>query len=474
LVSTGTARPAGGVDGILPTLRAIVGEQGWTDDPAKLAPHLSEWRGRVVGRTPLMLQPSTTEQVAAIVRTCAEARVAIVPQGGNTGMCAGAVPDASGAQILVQLGRLDRIRDVNVEDASLVAEAGCVLADVKSAACAAGLYFPLSLSAEGSCQIGGNVATNAGGINVLRYGTMRDLVLGLEAVLPDGSVLDNLRTLRKNTAGYDLKQLFVGSEGTLGIVTAVAVKLYPDPGPLQTAMLALDHAGAAVLALAKLRERMPDRLLAFELIGARPMDFVLRHIPAARNPFDLRYEWYVLLDAAVPAAELESALIDLAAQQRIADAVVAKSHAEQTALWRLRHSISEAERREGPGIKHDISVPVGAIQEFLDAAEERLRARVPQAEAVVFGHVGDGNLHYNAHLRRDVPDADLGRLGDELTRAIYELVTEMGGSISAEHGIGVLKKEALRRYGNPVALAAMRTLKAALDPAGIMNPGKVI
>ncbi len=467
-------RPATDLAGLLPKLRAIVGERGWTDDPARLAPHLSEWRGLVLGRTPVMLQPSTTDQVAAIVRACADAHVAIVPQGGNTGMCAGAVPDASGTQVLVQLGRLNRIRNVDAEDSSLVAEAGCVLADVKAAAAAAGLYFPLSLGAEGSCQIGGNVATNAGGINVLRYGTMRDLVLGLEAVLPDGSVFDGLRTLRKNTAGYDLKQLFIGSEGTLGIVTAVAVKLHPDPGPLQTAMLALRNAGDAVRALARLRGTLPDRLQAFELIGARPIDFVLRHVPGVRFPFDQRHDWYVLLDAAVPYDDLEASLIDLAAHQELADTVIAKSRAEQDTLWRLRHSISEAERREGPGIKHDVSVPIGAMQEFLTAAEARLKARVPQAEPVVFGHVGDGNLHYNAHLHRDVPEADLGRLGDEVTTVIYELVTEMGGSISAEHGIGVLKKDALRRYGNPVSLAAMRVLKDALDPAGIMNPGKVI
>ncbi|HEX5788361.1 MAG TPA: FAD-binding oxidoreductase [Woeseiaceae bacterium] len=471
-----SARARGATDfqALLAELRTLVGPRGWTDDPVALEPHLTEWRGRVHGRTPLMLRPETVEQVRAIVAACSAQGVGIVPQGGNTGMCAGAVPDTSGRQVLVNLGRLRRVRSVSADDGSMVADAGCILADVQRAAADAGLFFPLSLAAEGTCQIGGNVATNAGGINVLRYGTARDLVLGIEAVLPDGTLFEGLQSLRKNTAGYDLKQLFIGSEGTLGIITAVCLKLFPDPGPVHTALLGFMRPGDAVRALARLRRRLPDRLQAFELIGQRAMDFVLRHIDGARKPFAASYPWYVLLDAAVPADELEAALDDLLLHVAMPDAILAKNRTEQTSLWRLRHSIAEAERREGVGVKHDIAVPIGCIEAFINEADARLAVRVPAAMPVVFGHVGDGNLHYNALLHPDVQDADLGRLSDETSRVVYDLVTEMGGSISAEHGIGVLKKDALLRYGDPVALALMRSVKRALDPGGIMNPGKVI
>ncbi len=459
---------------LLETLREIVGPRGWVDDPGRLEPHLTEWRGRVRGQTPVMVLPATTAETASIVQACAAAGVGIVPQGGNTGMCAGAVPDATGTQVLVNMARMNSIRAVDPQDFSMVVDAGCVLADIQQAAADQGRFFPLSLAAEGSCQIGGNVATNAGGINVLRYGTTRDLVLGVEAVLPDGRVFNGLRTLRKNTAGYDLKQLFIGSEGTLGIITGVALKLYPDPGPVQTALLALAGSGDAVTALSVLRERLPDDIQAFEMIGRSAMDLVLRHIPGTRLPFEESADWYVLVDVTAPASQFTDALAQLPPAIALLDAVVAKSDGERKDIWRLRHSISEAERREGAGIKHDVAVPIGAIESFLAEAELRLTEHVPGVHPVVFGHVGDGNLHYNAHLRGDLPDADRGRVGDEVTRVIYGLVTGMGGTISAEHGIGVLKKEALERYGDVVELDTMRTVKRALDPAGIMNPGKVL
>ncbi len=464
------ANLAGLVDG----LKAIVGPRGWVDDPGRLEPHLTEWRGRVRGRTPIMLLPAGTGETASIVRACAAAGVGIVPQGGNTGMCAGAVPDASGTQVLVNMGRMNSVRAFDPQDFSMVVDAGCILADIRQAAADRGRCFPLSLAAEGSCQIGGNVATNAGGIHVLRYGTMRDLVLGIEAVLPDGRVFNGLRTLRKNTAGYDLKQLFIGSEGTLGIITGVALKLYPDPGPVQTALLALPSAGDAVRVLAGLRMELGDELQAFELIGSAAMNLVLRHIAGARLPFEESADWYVLVDVTTPAPRFTDALAALAPAAALLDAVVAKSDGEREQLWRLRHSVSEAERREGAGIKHDIAVPIGAIDAFLAAAESSLAEQAPGVHPVVFGHVGDGNLHYNAHLRRDLPDAERAGIGDEVTRVIYGLVTAMGGTISAEHGIGVLKKEALERYGDAVELETMRTVKRALDPAGIMNPGKIM
>jgi FAD/FMN-containing dehydrogenase len=457
-------------------LKAIVGNNGWISDPTELAPHLTEWRDRVRGNALLMVSPNTVDQVAAVVRACADAEVVVVAQGGNTGMCAGAVPDESGEQVLLNLGRLNRIRQVDPLDYSMVVEAGCILADVQAEAQRNGRLFPLSLGGEGSCQIGGNVSTNAGGINVLRYGTMRDLVLGLEVVLADGSVWNGLKSLRKDTAGYDLKQLFIGSEGTLGVITAATLKLFPRPGEITSAMLAVRTATDAVRLLAEMRERLPDRIQAFELIGERAMCYVLEHIPATRLPFAQHSPWYVLidLDLAGGVDQLAGLLEPLSDRGLVADAVVAKNNAEREALWRLRHSISEAERHEGGGIKHDISVPVGALHEFLVCAEQSLARQVPVAIPVVFGHVGDGNLHYNVHLPENVPNADRGGLSAQVTESIYQLVKRMGGSISAEHGIGVLKRDALEQFSDPQDLRLMRAVKKALDPQDILNRGKVI
>jgi len=454
---------------VLDALRRIVGDGGWTSRPEDLEPHVTEWRGRLHGRTPLLVRPRNTAEVSEVLRTCHAAGVGVVPQGGNTGMCGGAVPDADGSQVLLNLGRMDAIESVDADNYSLVAEAGCILSRVQAAARESGRYFPLSLGGEDSCQIGGNVATNAGGINVLRYGMMRDLVFGLEVVLADGTVWDGLRVLRKDNAGYDLKQCFIGSEGTLGVITRVALKLFPDPGPLQTVMLAFPDATSAVSAYAWLRQQHPDRIQAFELIGATPMSFVLQHIDGVRSPFDRAHSWYVLADFAAPPATVEDSIAELLERGLVLDAVVAKSLTESAALWRLRHSISESERREGSGIKHDVSVPVSRLQQFLDRAEAELAAAVPDAEPVVFGHLGDGNLHYNVMLRTGV-----GQPGETVTRVIYDLVTELGGSISAEHGIGVFKKADLAARAAPATLRLMRSLKDALDPTGILNPGKVI
>lgn len=460
---------------VLARLREIVGEGGWIDAEAALEPHVTEWRGRVRGRTPLVLFPRSTSEVARIVEACAEAGVGLVPQGGNTGMCAGAVPDESGEQIVVNLARMNRILKVDAPDDSIVAEAGCVLADLQTAAAGAGRYLPLSLGGEGSCQIGGNVATNAGGVNVLKYGNTRELVLGLEVVLADGRVWDGLRTLRKDNAGYDLKQLFIGSEGTLGIVTAVALRLFPEPGPLTTVLFSLTSAGDAVTLLGRLRSDFGTGIEAFELISERAIELVEKHVPEQKLPGGERSAWYVLADIASSATgrEPENALQPLLESGLIRDAILAKNDAERERLWHIRHAISEAERREGPGVKLDVSVPIGALEAFLGEAESRLSMAVPNAKPVVFGHVGDGNLHYNAHLAS--PGATAGDANrDEVARIIYELVSELRGSISAEHGIGVLKRDALRTYADPVAMALMRTLKKSLDPGSVLNPGKVI
>ena len=461
---------------LIDQLKVIVGAGGWKTDPTELQPYLSEWRGLVFGNTPILLAPKSTEEVSEVVRACAAAGVAIVPQGGNTGLCAGAVPDESGEQILLSMGRMNRIRDVDPFNFSMEVEAGCVLADIQAAAKSADRYFPLSLGAEGSCQIGGNLATNAGGVNVIRYGTARALVLGLEVVLADGTVLDCLRSLRKDTAGYDLKQLFVGSEGTLGIITAATLRLYPDPGETATALLALSDSGDAVRLLANLRASLADRIEAFELVSKPIFDLVEAHIPGAKLPFEETYPWYVLIETATggnPDA-LENALTIAADESLILDAVIAKNATEADTLWRLRHSIAEAERHDGTGLKHDVSIPIGNMQQFLVRGEALLAQLMPEARLLVFGHVGDGNLHYNVTLPRDMtPDAERAA-GKLITESIYDLVAEMGGSFSAEHGVGRLKRPYLEKYRGGAEIDLMRRLKKALDPGNTLNPGKVI
>ena len=462
--------------GLLDELKAIVGDGAWTTDPSELVPHLTEWRDRYEGSTPLMVSPSSTREVAAIVRACAQAGTPMVPQGGNTGLCGGAIPDERGGEILISLRRLDRIRSLSPLDYSMVVEAGCILSDLQRAAADAGRLFPLSLAAEGSCQIGGNLSTNAGGINVLRYGSARNQVLGLEVVLPDGRIWDGLRALRKDNAGYDLKQLFIGAEGTLGIITAATLRLYPPVKNLQTAFVGLPGANEAVELLAWLREHAADRLQAFELIQHRALQFVLRHIPATRNPFGADYPWYALLEAAEDSAieAFEPLLMRAFEASLVTDAVVAKSRTEANDLWRLRHSVSEAQKYEGASLKHDISVPVSRIGEFIGEAETRGLARIPDARVVAFGHVGDGNVHFNISQPESWTAERFLEQREAMAELVYGVTASFGGSISAEHGIGRAKREDLARYRSDTELSLMRSVKRALDPRNIMNPGKVI
>jgi FAD/FMN-containing dehydrogenase len=455
---------------LIEQLKKIVGPQGWTTEAADLEPRLTDWRGAVRGATPIVISPANTQEVAGVIRACADANVAIVPQGGNTGMCAGAVPDASGTQIVLLLARMNAIRSVDAANFSMEVEAGCILENLQRAATAVDRHFALSLSAEGSCQIGGNLSTNAGGINVVRYGTARAQVLGLEAVLADGTIVSSLRSLQKDTAGYDLKQLFIGSEGTLGIITAATLKLYPLPGVISTALVAIESPGDAVGLLAYLRTELADSVEAFELVSSYVFGLVEKHIPNSVLPFDDQAPWYVLLDVAIGGDEkrLESALVSAAEAGLLSDAVIAKNSAEAARLWRMRHSIAEAERSERNAQKHDISVPLSRMEEFLRRGESLLSELVPDAQLVAFGHVGDGNLHYNVAL----PDGSED--GENVTRAIYDLVDELGGSFSAEHGVGFLKRQYLPVYRNEGEIALMRTLKRTLDPKNILNPGKVI
>jgi FAD/FMN-containing dehydrogenase len=461
-------------------LRAIVGAEGLVPAGSASEPFLSDHRRLYQGRALAVVRPGSVAQVSQVLALCSEARVGVVPQGGNTGYCGGATPDESGRQVVLALGRLNRIRELDTANDTLVAEAGCVLAQVQAAAAAAERLFPLSLGSEGSCQIGGNLSTNAGGTSVLRYGMMRELVLGLEVVLPDGRVLDTLSALRKDNTGYDVKSLFLGAEGTLGVITAAALKLFPQIRTHATALVAVSDVHAAVALLARLREASSERVSTFEIMPRIALELSVRHIVGVTDPFSTPYPWYVLCElGAARAAEpleavLEESLGAALAGGMVLDAVIAHSERERTALWRLRENIPEAQRREGAGLKHDISVPVGRLADFVARAAPWITANVPEGQLVAYGHAGDGNLHFNVGVRPGADGAALLARAEPIRRAVHDLVREFGGSFSAEHGIGRLKVEELERYTAPVELELMRRLKQLFDPHHIMNPGKVL
>ena len=462
----------------LAALAAAAGPGGATDDPAELAPLLVDWRGKVHGGAALLLRPATTAAVANIVAAARDHRVALVPQGGNTGLVGGGIPDRGGNAVLVSLARLNAIRAVDAAGLTLTAEAGAILSNVHDAARAAGCEFPLSLGAKGSATIGGLVSTNAGGVQVLRHGTMRALVAGLEAVLPSGNVLHQLTGLAKDNSGYDIKQLLIGAEGTLGIVTAVALRLVPAPEARAVAWAGVASPHAALALLARLRRASGGQVESFELIPASGLDLVLRLLPDNRAPLGGPHAWHVLVELAGQGdldALLTDSLQDAGAAGEIDDATVAASGAQGAALWRIREELPEAERRDGPSLHHDISVAVAAMPGFTLDAAAAVEAAFAGARVLSFGHLGDGNLHFNVRPPAEGdPAAWIDAHGDAVTRLVYDLVAAAGGSISAEHGIGTVKRAALARLGDPAKLAAMRAVKAALDPLGIMNPGKIL
>jgi FAD/FMN-containing dehydrogenase len=447
-------------------LAAIVGARNTLTGESDTAPYLTDWRKQYRGSALCVVRPASTAEVSAVVRLCAQARVAIVPQGGNTGLSGGSVPTGKQPEIVLSLSRMNRIRDLDVLNGTLTAEAGCVLADIQRAAEDAGRLFALSLAAEGSCQIGGNLSTNAGGVNVLRYGNTRDQVLGLEAVLPDGRVWDGLRGLRKDNTGYELKQLFIGAEGTLGIITAAVLKLHPKPSASATAWVQVDNPQRTVELLNHVRNICGDRLTAFELLSKTCVNAVFAHRQEIRDPLPGGL-WYVLLELADSGtSEALRALLEQALDSSlVANAVLAKNDSESRTLWKIRESVPEA---QFGNVKHDISVAVSKVPEFIERASAMLEKALPGAPVYCFGHVGDGNLHYN------VGDAALLARRDEVNRIVYDIVAELKGSISAEHGLGQLKRDEITRHKDPLELELMRSVKRALDPQGLMNPGKVI
>jgi FAD/FMN-containing dehydrogenase len=457
-------------------LKEAAGPGGASEDPHDLAPLLEEFRGRWKGTTPLLLRPTTTEQVSRILGVCFETGTPVVPQGGNTGMVGGQIPTRG--EVLLSVTRMNRIRSVSQNDNALVAEAGVILAEVQRAADAAGRLFPLSLGAEGSCTIGGNLSTNAGGVAVLRYGMSRELVLGLEVVLADGRVLDLMRGLRKDNTGYDLKQLFIGAEGTLGIITAAMLKLFPRPAGYATVFAALPSLEAAVPLLNRLQNATGGLVTAFEIIPGAAMELVLHHIPGTANPLPDHYGWTVLIEVSSPSAfdatqTLTDALGQAMGDGLVADAAFAKNARERQALWRLRETIPEAQKKDGPSISNDISVRMSQIPAFVAAAETAIAKVLPGARSFAFGHAGDGNLH----LAVRAPEGrghELPALRDRIEGAVNDTLEAFGGSISAEHGLGLAKNETIARYKSAAEIETMRALKRALDPKNILNPGKLL
>jgi len=461
-------------------LSAIVGAEFVRTDAGAMEPWLTDWRGRYTGRARAVVFPASTEQVAEVVRLCAEQDIPMVPQGGNTGLCGGGTPLDDGVSVVINVSRMKTIRRVDAAAYTMIAEAGTTLADVQRAAAEAGRLFPLSLAAEGSCEIGGNVSTNAGGVQVLRYGNMRDLVLGIEVVLPDGRIWHGLRTLRKDNTGYDLKQLFIGAEGTLGIVTAVALKLYAQPSARSTAWVQVASPDAALSLLGRLRDSCGDRLTAFELIGYEALGLVLHHMPDVRAPLQGEQPWAVLVELADAGCEdelrgrLEAALESVMETGMVQDAVIAQNTAQAKALWALREAIPEAQKREGVSVKHDIALPLDRVGAFLQRAGDALEAYWPGVRIAVFGHLGDGNLHYNLSCSAAEENQLLLERSGVLNRIVYDIVDALNGTISAEHGLGQLKREEIRRYRSELELEMMGAIKRTLDPRGLMNPGKLI
>jgi FAD/FMN-containing dehydrogenase len=457
-----------------------LGAKAVVSDAETMAPFLAEQRGRYQGAAPFVLRPASTEEVAAAVTLCRAAGAAVVPQGGNTGLVAGAVPFAEDNAVLLSLGRMNRVRAIDAADYSITVEAGCILQQVQEAAEKADRLFPLSLGAEGSCQIGGNLSTNAGGVHVLRYGNARDLVLGLEVVLPDGRIWNGLRALRKDNTGYALKHLFVGAEGTLGIITAACLKLFPRPAETEVAFVAVRDPAAAVELLARARAATGDRVNAFELIPRIGLDFALKHVAGIEDPLDAANDWYVLVELASGRADgslrdsLEEFLATAIEDGLVSDAALAANERQAQAFWAIREGIVEAQKFEGGSIKHDVSVAVSKTPEFIARATKLVAEMVPGIRPVPFGHVGDGNIHFNLSQPEGADrEAYLDRW-EEVNRAVHELIVAMGGSISAEHGIGHLKATENAHFKSEVEMDLLRRVKQALDPDNLMNPGKVV
>ena len=467
-------------------LRTIVGDKGLIVDDQGKHPYVTDWRENFVGNALAVVRPANTEEVAAVVRLCAAEKVSVVPQGGNTGLVGGGIPQQKGREIVLSLNRMTRIVDIDPIGYTMTVEAGVILKTIQETAAANDRLFPLSLAAEGSCSIGGNLSTNAGGVQVLHYGNARQLVLGLEVVTPQGEIWNGLRALKKDNTGYDLRDLYLGAEGTLGIITRAVLKLWPKPKDVATAWVAVPSPEAAVALLSGAHAASEDNVTSCELMGRQGIDLVLQHIPGATDPLAERHDWYVLLEWSSTRArrdgenqgglreKMEAYLGEAMEQGLVLDATIAQNETQARALWALRENHTEASKKEGPSVKHDISVAVSRIPSFVTDGLAAMRKALPEGRPVTFGHVGDGNLHFNCQAPVGWDKARFTPHARTVTAAIYDLVVSYGGSISAEHGIGLLKVDELAHYRSQVEIDTMRTIKRALDPQNLMNPGKIV
>jgi len=457
---------------VIAQIKAVVGDAGYSEDPMRVDPKLTEWRGKWKGHTPLLVLPKSTEEVSAVVKICYDNGVAITPQGGNTGLVGGQIPFG---EILISLERMKAVRDVAPTDDTMVLETGLTLLDAQQIAEKAGRYFPLSLAAEGTATVGGVISTNAGGTAVLRYGVTRDLVSGLEVVLPNGEIFHGLKRLRKDNTGYDIKHMFIGAEGTLGIITAASLKLFPIMNSRSTAIVAFDSAQKAIDLLVRAKQETGGQVEAFELMGRYGLSLVLKHIPDTRDPLEAEYPWYALIEVASGdpegAASSMQRLLEAAFEEELVlDAVIAQNETQAAEFWRLREDHSAAEKAEGAAWKHDISVPLSRMAEYMEEGKKAIEAFLPGARLVAFGHVGDGNVHFNVIVPEGMDAGKFNALRDEGAKVVHDLVHQYEGSISAEHGLGRMKTEEALLYKDPVAVSAMRALRLALDPKRIMNP----
>ena len=458
-------------------LSAIVGPRGIVDNSDGLEPFLVEQRGMYRGECDLVVRPADTPETAKVVEVCHENVISIVPHGGNTGLVGGGIPDGG---IIIDTTRMNAIRNIDPVNQTITVEAGVILSDIQQAAADSGCLFPLSLGAEGSCRIGGNLSTNAGGVGVLRYGNTRDLTLGLEVVLPDGRIWDGLRSLRKDNTGYDLKQLFIGAQGTLGIVTAAVMKLYPIPKQQETVVVTCSEPHAVLDMFSRAQNTFADNLTAFEMFPRNALDGVLKYVPGTTDPFDESYPYYAMIELSSPRADAGlkdafEALLETAFEDGvITNAVVATSQTQAKDLWRLRETIPEAERLDGPSFKHDVTVPVSSVADFLVRAKAEVEAEMDDVRVIAFGHMGDGNIHFNVCNPLDMAREIFLKEQDRFNKIVYDIVTDMGGSFSAEHGIGVLRRKEMTRYKSDVELDLMHRIKSTLDPNNILNPGKVL
>jgi FAD/FMN-containing dehydrogenase len=463
----------------LQKLKNTLGSKGWIEDKEIIEPYLLEERGLFRGESSLLLKPQNTEEVSKILKLCNEHNIKVVPQGGRTGLCGGTIPSENGQEIILSLERMNRIKNLNEANFTITVEAGCILNTIQNIADEKHFLFPLSLASEGSCTIGGNLSTNAGGINVLRYGMARDLVLGIEVVLANGEIWNNLTSLRKDNRGYDLKQLFIGSEGTLGIITSAVLKLFPAPRNIETALFAIPNTDAAIELLGLARNASADLLNAYELVSRIGMEMVIKHIPGAKEPIKDKHKWYVLIEFSSSSKnnlrqQMED-LFELALNKNIVlDGVIAESTQQRKELWVLRDGINEAQKPEGGSIKHDISVPINNVSKFIDSASKCIENFIPNSRVVAFGHIGDGNIHFNISQPLKQDKNEFLNKWNDVNKLVFDIVESLNGSFSAEHGIGKLKRKELQTYNPKIEIDLMKSIKSTFDPNNILNPGKVL